>query len=337
MAMMFCRGCGKEIHESAPVCPHCGAPQGVSAPAVAPGTVSLKSQTVAGLLCAFLGGLGAHKFYLGRITAGVLYLLFCWTGIPGLIALVDLVSIAFGSQENWAKKHNHGTLTPPVHVVVKIIVLIFPAIMVIGILAAIALPAYQDYTLKAKTASAIVALNPAKTLAAGYSASKGGALLDEATLQQIKSSVSASKEITEVDAFAYKKYADIVANLSVGTLSGTLSYVSNDSGATWACGFNGLPRKYVPNDCVESAGVTRPEIDRPKLGLWDLDYANATLQSCTTASAEKGDPNAAANCRCLVDKVAQVIAQSDMNESLSEGQQQIVQQAREACAQAPAL
>ncbi|EKD97937.1 MAG: hypothetical protein ACD_23C00666G0003 [uncultured bacterium] len=28
MSMMFCRGCGKEIHESAPTCPHCEAPQG---------------------------------------------------------------------------------------------------------------------------------------------------------------------------------------------------------------------------------------------------------------------------------------------------------------------
>lgn len=27
MGMMFCRGCGKEIHESATTCPHCGAPQ----------------------------------------------------------------------------------------------------------------------------------------------------------------------------------------------------------------------------------------------------------------------------------------------------------------------
>ena len=27
MSMIFCRGCGKEIHESAPACPHCGAPQ----------------------------------------------------------------------------------------------------------------------------------------------------------------------------------------------------------------------------------------------------------------------------------------------------------------------
>lgn len=27
MDMIFCRGCGKEIHESAPTCPLCGAPQ----------------------------------------------------------------------------------------------------------------------------------------------------------------------------------------------------------------------------------------------------------------------------------------------------------------------
>lgn len=24
MTMVFCRGCGKELHESAPTCPHCG-------------------------------------------------------------------------------------------------------------------------------------------------------------------------------------------------------------------------------------------------------------------------------------------------------------------------
>lgn len=31
MTMVFCRGCGKEIHESAPTCPHCGAPQSTEA------------------------------------------------------------------------------------------------------------------------------------------------------------------------------------------------------------------------------------------------------------------------------------------------------------------
>lgn len=54
MAMVFCRGCAKRIHETAPTCPQCGAPQLLQAdarPASAPspwmGIVSL----VLGILC----------------------------------------------------------------------------------------------------------------------------------------------------------------------------------------------------------------------------------------------------------------------------------------------
>lgn len=32
MSMVFCRGCGKEIHETAPTCPSCGAPQSAPKP-----------------------------------------------------------------------------------------------------------------------------------------------------------------------------------------------------------------------------------------------------------------------------------------------------------------
>jgi TM2 domain-containing membrane protein YozV len=117
---------------------------------------SLKNQTVAALLAAFLGGFGVHRFYLGKIVSGVLYLLFCWTGIPGLIALVEIFWIAFMSPENWAEKYNHGQLTEPVHIAIKILVMIFPLIFVIGILAAIAIPAYHDYTVKARAAQTSV-------------------------------------------------------------------------------------------------------------------------------------------------------------------------------------
>jgi uncharacterized membrane protein YhaH (DUF805 family) len=34
MSMVFCRGCGKEIHETAVTCPQCGAPQQVTATSV---------------------------------------------------------------------------------------------------------------------------------------------------------------------------------------------------------------------------------------------------------------------------------------------------------------
>ena len=43
------------------------------------------------LLALFLGGVGGHKFYAGRVGAGICYLLFCWTTIPAIIAFVELI------------------------------------------------------------------------------------------------------------------------------------------------------------------------------------------------------------------------------------------------------
>lgn len=43
------------------------------------------------LFCLFLGGIGAHKFYAGKNFSGLLYLFLCWTGIPILLAIIDLI------------------------------------------------------------------------------------------------------------------------------------------------------------------------------------------------------------------------------------------------------
>ena len=53
-----------------------------------------KNPTTAVLLALFLGGLGIHKFYMGQTGLGVLYLLFCWTYIPSVIALIEAFVIA---------------------------------------------------------------------------------------------------------------------------------------------------------------------------------------------------------------------------------------------------
>lgn len=152
MAMVFCRGCGAQIHETAISCPQCGCQQAGAVKG------NFKSQSVATVLAAFLGGFGIHRFYLNQPVLGVLYLLFCWTGIPGLIALVETFIFAFKSQQNWANDYNNGHLTAPVHGAVKILVLIFPVLFVVGILAAIAIPAYHSYTVRAKAAKADQAL-----------------------------------------------------------------------------------------------------------------------------------------------------------------------------------
>jgi len=48
-----------------------------------------KSKTVAALLAIFLGSFGAHRFYLRSYGWGVLYFLFFWTLIPGLVGFVE--------------------------------------------------------------------------------------------------------------------------------------------------------------------------------------------------------------------------------------------------------
>jgi TM2 domain-containing membrane protein YozV len=53
-----------------------------------------KNPTSAVLWALFLGGVGAHKFYMGETGLGILYLLFCWTYIPGIIAFIELFTLS---------------------------------------------------------------------------------------------------------------------------------------------------------------------------------------------------------------------------------------------------
>jgi TM2 domain-containing membrane protein YozV len=57
--------------------------------------VSPKSRLVAMLLCFFLGALGVHRFYVGKIGTGLL-MLFTLGGF-GLWLLIDLILIVTGS------------------------------------------------------------------------------------------------------------------------------------------------------------------------------------------------------------------------------------------------
>ncbi len=68
---------------------------------LANGTIAV-NKVVYCLLAFFLGAVGGHKFYSHRIGAGVCYLLFCWTGIPAIIALIvfsaDFIHFSFDKQ-----------------------------------------------------------------------------------------------------------------------------------------------------------------------------------------------------------------------------------------------
>lgn len=54
-----------------------------------------KQKMTALLLCLFLGGIGAHRFYVGKTGSGVAMLL--TLGGCGIWALIDLIAIITGS------------------------------------------------------------------------------------------------------------------------------------------------------------------------------------------------------------------------------------------------
>lgn len=47
------------------------------------------------LLAIFLGSFGVHKFYSGKIGIGVVFVLFCWTGIPSVIGVIEGIIAIF--------------------------------------------------------------------------------------------------------------------------------------------------------------------------------------------------------------------------------------------------
>ncbi|MCL5043858.1 MAG: TM2 domain-containing protein [Deltaproteobacteria bacterium] len=86
----FCHECGALIRARAEICPKCGVRQ--------PSETG-KNKMTAALLAIFLGGIGAHRFYLGKTGSGVVYLLFCWTFIPLVVGLIEgLVYLGMSDQ-----------------------------------------------------------------------------------------------------------------------------------------------------------------------------------------------------------------------------------------------
>ena len=101
--MIPCYGCEKPLHRSAVACPHCGAMQTPPSAADYRGT-SGKSRVTAGVLALLLGGIGVHKFYTGAWGWGIIYIVFCWTYVPALIALVEGIRYLVLTPEDFERK-----------------------------------------------------------------------------------------------------------------------------------------------------------------------------------------------------------------------------------------
>ena len=62
------------------------------------------NQIAAGVLSILLGDIGVGHFYTGQTLRGVLDILFCWTGVPAIIGLVEGIIWLCDSEEEWSER-----------------------------------------------------------------------------------------------------------------------------------------------------------------------------------------------------------------------------------------
>lgn len=127
---MYCKTCGKEVNEYQEICLGCGCPVGVGngycancGAALQPNAavclncgasasfgirqainqaansnISDKDWLTTLLVCLFVGGLGIHRFYVGKSGTGVLWLL--TFGCLGIGTIIDFIMIVCGKFED---------------------------------------------------------------------------------------------------------------------------------------------------------------------------------------------------------------------------------------------
>ncbi len=103
----FCAECGTVIKNKSEICPKCGVRQIAQPSTLNLGAVALngKNRIAAALFAFMLGAVGGHKFYLGKVGMGFVYLIFFWTFIPAIIAFVELILFLTMSDEEFTQKH----------------------------------------------------------------------------------------------------------------------------------------------------------------------------------------------------------------------------------------
>ncbi len=127
-------------------------------------------------------------------------------------------------------------------------------VAIIGILAAIAIPAYQDYTIRAQVSEGLSLASGAKTAVAEYFTNHGSLPADnaEAGMAAAGSITGAYVSQVEVDAgnieATFESTAPRRANALIDGQILILSPVTSAGSVAWVCS-SAMPQKYLPSSC----------------------------------------------------------------------------------------
>lgn len=129
-------------------------------------------------------------------------------------------------------------------------------VAIIGILAAIALPAYQDYTIRAQVTDGLSLAGGAKAAVSEYKQTKGAYPTDNAEAGVARAADIKGKyagHVTIADGLITVKYDGPQAHTNLSAKELVLSPISNVGSIDWTCkaaaGATGVHPKYLPSSC----------------------------------------------------------------------------------------
>jgi type IV pilus assembly protein PilA len=134
-------------------------------------------------------------------------------------------------------------------------------VAIIGILAAVALPAYSDYMIRAKVSEVVLAASSGRTAVAETFSQKGDMQLSQVSMgvqsqtSKYVSTIVYTGTAATVGDIIVTSAASSTAN-GLGAAGGT-SMILRGTGTVasgtvaWTCGTCTMPRKYLPSSCKD--------------------------------------------------------------------------------------
>ncbi|WP_031431153.1 pilin [Methylomicrobium agile] len=127
-------------------------------------------------------------------------------------------------------------------------------IAIIGILAAVAIPAYKDYTIRARASEALVAASSMKATVAENISNNGGVIAAGAC-NGVTTLATATENVKSSGCTDASGVITVATTTKAGDFTLTLTpAVNNDGTITWGCTVPAESYKYAPAQCRNAGG-----------------------------------------------------------------------------------
>jgi Tfp pilus assembly major pilin PilA/uncharacterized membrane protein YhaH (DUF805 family) len=184
------------------------------------------------------------------------------SGWLAVLWLVPLVNLLFWFVPGTQGENRYGKQPPPNTAGVIILACVVPLVGIVGILAAIAIPAYQDYTIRAQVSEGLNLATAAKTSVTDAFGRTGAAPEDRlAAGLSAAASDSAGQYVESVDVAGGTILVTYGANANAmiaGRMLALQPYVLPDKTVAWRCGEGAPPggAGVMDRSAITSSGAT---------------------------------------------------------------------------------